>query len=454
MWELREASTLTSLEPHPPPARSLDVAWKVWLTLAAIVAVLVSAGCGTSSGATSNGPAIAFDASAMPSPVSATAQDLTSGQWSTLPPAPIASRDGASVLWTGTELLVWGGASGTEDDQLHADGVAYDPATGRWRLLPAAPLSPRVGQAAVWTGSEMVVWGGRVQQGPDSSEVTADGAAYDPSTNHWQLLPPSPLTARSDTIAVWTGAEMVILGGKSAEAGGSSQSYGDGAAFDPAASQWQALPAPVPPAGHSLSWRTAIQAGSHLLAWSEWAMSITSGPDTGAETGGVDLFDYDELSGRWELIPGTLGALPDVEVALWTGRLAVVRGEPDNCGLCSHPFWAEATALYDPATNRWTAVPADPLQLDGLVSVWTGGALLSFNSDGSVTDGPSGDIVPGDASVYDPAAGSWQRIAPGPFGCEAAAEVTPAWTGHQVLIYCTPSNPPAEAAGLIFTAGA
>ena len=49
-------------------------------------------------------------------------------------------------------------------------------ATEGWRRLAGAPLSPRVGHSAVWTGSELLVWGGRVPGGA----AKADGAAYDP----------------------------------------------------------------------------------------------------------------------------------------------------------------------------------------------------------------------------------------------------------------------------------
>jgi hypothetical protein len=61
--------------------------------------------------------------------------------------------------------MIWGG--GTTDspgDQPPATvmpgGAVYDPAADRWEGLPAAPLSPRARALAVWTGRELIVWGG------------------------------------------------------------------------------------------------------------------------------------------------------------------------------------------------------------------------------------------------------------------------------------------------------
>ena len=210
----------------------------LWRRLGSIAVAGLLAGCGTSTASQvavgNSGPSIAHSSAATPPPASA--QQLLSGHWSVLPAAPIAARAGGSVVWTGSELLVWGGAEGDQDQERYRDGAAYSPSTGRWRLLPSAPLSARVDQATVWTGTEMIVWGGYDQESTEASQVTANGAAYDPSTNRWLMLPASPLSARAGSVAMWTGAEMVILGGQSGQtANSSSQSYGDGAAYDPAA---------------------------------------------------------------------------------------------------------------------------------------------------------------------------------------------------------------------------
>ena len=54
-------------------------------------------------------------------------------------------------------------------------GGSYDPAANRWQPVPAGPLSGRVLHSAVWTGQEMLVWGGTA-----GDAGLADGASYRP----------------------------------------------------------------------------------------------------------------------------------------------------------------------------------------------------------------------------------------------------------------------------------
>ena len=55
-------------------------------------------------------------------------------------------------------MIVFGGIS--VDGVLLGDGAAWDPATNRWRALPASPLGPRDGSVVAWAGDRLVVWGG------------------------------------------------------------------------------------------------------------------------------------------------------------------------------------------------------------------------------------------------------------------------------------------------------
>jgi hypothetical protein len=79
-----------------------------------------------------------------------------------------------------------------------------------WAPLPdAGAPSPRVGHLAVWTGIEMLVFGGETVGG-----VTATGGAFNPATQTWRSLSTagSPL-ARSEATGVWTGGELLVFGG-------------------------------------------------------------------------------------------------------------------------------------------------------------------------------------------------------------------------------------------------
>ncbi len=126
---------------------------------------------------------------------SAQAKASASSTWRALPPAPIAGRMDASTLWTGREMIVWGGVSRGAHGQASArsDGAAYDPATGKWRRIADAPAGVLGGggSAAAWTGSRMVVYVGNSPDGP------AAAAAYDPRRNTWTRLPTGLSGSRS-----------------------------------------------------------------------------------------------------------------------------------------------------------------------------------------------------------------------------------------------------------------
>ena len=254
------------------------------------------------------------------------------------------------MVWTGEELLVWGGATGTTEARVRNDGAAYDPATNAWRVLPVAPISARFEQTAVWTGTEMIIWGG--DDDVLNTHTTNDGAAYNPTTNTWRLLPASPLAPRNAAIAVWTGGEMIVLGGQPAVVTDANPNFRDGAAYDPTSNRWHTLATAVPPDHHPLTWAAAVQAGTgRLLAWSQWSMTRQEGPNSVGLYGGVDLFRLDDARNRWSLVPTGANAPPSVEEAIWDGERVLVRGAAYNCGSCPGPFAPEITTQYDPATN-------------------------------------------------------------------------------------------------------
>src|SRR5439155_10380403 len=68
------------------------------------------------------------------------------------------ARDSHTAIWTGSEMIVWGG---TDIFDLFNTGGRYNPGTDAW-LATSTTNAPdgRYYHTAVWTGSEMIVWGG------------------------------------------------------------------------------------------------------------------------------------------------------------------------------------------------------------------------------------------------------------------------------------------------------
>ena len=150
----------------------------------------------------------------------AAAYNPSTGTWRKLPQMPRTLTIGAPALWDGKEILFLSNSS--------ARGLAYNPAQNRWRLLPAMPL-PRFGFAAVWTGHRVLVWGGLTGSSPTWAPP-AHGEAYNPATSRWSALPASPLHGRAFPTAVWTGHQMIVWGGNIP---GTTTVFTDGAAYTP-----------------------------------------------------------------------------------------------------------------------------------------------------------------------------------------------------------------------------
>ena len=118
------------------------------------------------------------------------------------------------------EKVVWGG-------NVDGSGGRYDPATDTWRSMSTAgaPIG-RWDASVVWTGNEMIIWGGTFP-----GMTLNDGGRYNPSTDTWTALPAVALAPRAFHAAVWTGTDMIVWGGYDGFIG---QMYGDGARYRPA----------------------------------------------------------------------------------------------------------------------------------------------------------------------------------------------------------------------------
>ena len=89
-----------------------------------------------------------------------------------------------------------------------SDGRADAPMI-RGQLPPSDAPSGREFHTAVWTGSEMIVWGGY-----SSGHYLNTGGRYNPSTDSWTATSTTNAPAGRDShTAVWTGSEMIVWGG-------------------------------------------------------------------------------------------------------------------------------------------------------------------------------------------------------------------------------------------------
>jgi len=93
-------------------------------------------------------------------------------------------RYGHTAVWTGSEMIIWGGGGSGDYPywSFRNTGARYDPSTDTWTTTSTAHApSGRVGHTAMWTGAEMIAWGGL----DALFHITNTGGRYDPNTNSW-----------------------------------------------------------------------------------------------------------------------------------------------------------------------------------------------------------------------------------------------------------------------------
>jgi hypothetical protein len=176
-----------------------------------------------------------------------------------------AARVGPAAVWTGSEMIVWGGMD-LFNNSLNTGG-RYNPSTDSWTStsLTNAPAARRLHTAA-WTGSEMMVWGGY-----DGISYLNSGGRYNPATDTWTATSTVNAPTARSAPAVWTGSEMILWGG--------GVTLNTGGRYNPATNTWRATSTTSAPTARAQ--HTAVWTGSEMIAWG----GVTTGPtylNTGA----------------------------------------------------------------------------------------------------------------------------------------------------------------------------
>ncbi|MBN2507344.1 MAG: immunoglobulin domain-containing protein, partial [Verrucomicrobia bacterium] len=274
-----------------------------------------------------------------------------------------------AAVWTGTEMLVWGGRAHFDWLNHFDTGGRYDPATDTWRPMSAegAP-APRSQMAAVWTGSELLVWGGMA----NNYGAHADGARYDPATDTWTpMAAANAPSARVEPTAIWTGTEMIVWGGVLYDPQTKVwTTYNDGARYNPVTDTW--TPMTTEDAPESRTGHTAVWTGMRMLVWGGRQLPL----DAYLNSGG----SYDPQTDSWSVLATNMApGKRAYHAAVWTGSEMLVWGGCD-------PFpsgWLDTGARYDPASDAWTPMtqvnaPAARFFWRPDAGLWTGEGMLLF----------------------------------------------------------------------------
>jgi len=315
--------------------------------------------------------------------------------------APTA-RASHTAVWTGTEMIIWGGTD-RSGNPLNT-GSRYNPTTDSWTAISTtnAPAA-RSNHSAVWTGTEMIVWGGDAGS-PGIVNRVNTGGRYDPRTDSWTAISTTNAPAgRSFHQAVWTGSEMIVWGGSDA----GFNDLTTGGKYNAKTDSWTATSMSNVASGRVFF--TAVWSGTEMMVW-----------------GGLNSNGYPNIGGRYNPSTDTWTSTNSsgapsgraFHTAVWSGSEMIIWGGLNNNGEMN------TGGRYKPATDSWTSTDrttAPPARAHH-VAVWTGPEMIVWGS--AVSTG----------AKYSPANDGWVGT------CTANAPTarvyeTSIWTGSEMIVW-------------------
>ncbi|MBI3138408.1 MAG: hypothetical protein HYZ15_07475 [Sphingobacteriales bacterium] len=212
--------------------------------------------------------------------------DPATDSWTPISSASIIfpGRISHTAVWDGTDLIVFGGKytqERTEVCDANSQTYTYDtiynlsncfkynPTTNAYSSLFQTTLTPRNSHTAVWTGAEMLIWGGQEEDidffngnctWPNTKTKFQDGAKYNPATNTWTAIPnyPVSLSRSIDFQSIICGNRVVF----------SSGNYLYVLVYNPATNTWITNDFPNAPVNLNSTWYqfgTSVWTGSTLV---------------------------------------------------------------------------------------------------------------------------------------------------------------------------------------------
>jgi hypothetical protein len=294
---------------------------------------------------------------------------------------PLNARVGPSGVWTGSDVIVWGGyhSSGgiaRPETGYPRSGAALDPYSGQWHRIANAPIQGRYRHLAAWTGREMLVWGGYTEDW--RSTQLPEGAAYNPKTDRWRPMAASPLP--------WAGGPAAVMGDDEwFMAATRNRGLVLVAAYDPRADSWRSLPS-IP----------HLQSRENRLVRTDSALILMNSAE--------GMFVLEDGAEAWV----HSASKPIGAEVVWTGEELI--GLPGS--------WVDHHLVrYDAAADAWLEIPSP--HLDGGRLIWIGTSVLVLG----------GFAAP--SYLFNYMSGTWRELH-WPEGHDVRDDVS-IWTGHSLV---------------------
>ena len=308
-------------------------------------------------------------------------------------------RNQHTAVWTGTEMIVWGGFNFVATNT----GARYSPSTDSWTATSDSNAPPgRVDHTAVWTGSEMIIW-----SGSDGAGLVNTGGRYNPATNSWTTTTTSNApAAREWHTAVWTGSEMIVWGGFD-----NFMHVNTGGRYNPGSDSWTETSTTNAPSARSN--HTAVWTGVEMIIWG--GSGFTGVVNTGGR--------YNPATNSWTTT--TTSNAPEARLfhtAVWTGGEMIVWG--GNAAL-------DTGGKYNPGNDSWTATTTSnaPEARRSHTAVWTGSEMIVWGGLGAAFE----DTL-NTGGRYDPDADSWMPTST--INVPDARNLhTAVWTDREMIVW-------------------
>lgn len=242
----------------------------------------------------------------------------------------------------------------------------YNPTTGKWSTLPAAPGIGANAAAVTGPAGKVYAIGSGVVDGSDCWDTSATVDALSTTTGTWVGQTPLP-DARGGVAAVsGPGGLIYALRGATADCG-QADSTNEVDLFNPNIDSWSSG---VPMLTPRYSFGAVVGADGRIYA--------IGGIDNNSPISSVEAFS--PTTGTWS----SVAPLP---IADWIN--GAVSGKDGNIYVMDY----NVLAVYDIATNTWTELPAPPgvglNGIDPLVSVGSSHSLLTIESAGTYKAAPA-----------------------------------------------------------------
>ncbi len=314
-----------------------------------------------------------------------------SDTWVPLASTTLDDRQAHAAVWSGSQMIVWGGKNRFDD--AFGDGMRYNLAANTWASMSPPPASgepsERQRATAVWAGDALIVWGGSAGNVP-----LRTGGIFRQATG-WTNTPlsgaPSPRFAHT---AVWTGTEMLIWGGLG---GFSSVPVNTGARFNVSSNRWFSTSTVGAP--RARAFHTAVWTGTEMIIYGGYDFTNLFAP-----TFLNSLGRYNPATDTWSTNVVAFGAGRASATAIWTGTEMITWGGYSSAGLFSPITYYSSGGRYNPVSNAWISLPASGLSgRNNHTAVWSGNEMLIWGGRG--TSGPTNT-----GAIYNRASGTWRPI--------------------------------------------